>query len=217
MNVAIILQLLFVALSIIELVLAGKPNGDFFHGKTINFGTPYYTITIAFNITVTLLIVSRLRRLSKVVSGAIGPDSAKVYTGVASVLIESAAPYSLVGMMFLIPYAIGNGTAVSFGQVWAKIAVGPPLLHTNNTDDNKNVQCLSPLLIVFRVVNGKAWGRELISQIETPVRFGHQDHSQGTEHAMKDMSSSTLPADATSTKHEWNISERSMQFAPASD
>ena len=27
------------ALAIIELILAGKPGGDFFHGKTINFGT----------------------------------------------------------------------------------------------------------------------------------------------------------------------------------
>jgi hypothetical protein len=195
--VSFILTLLFAALSIIELVLAGKPNGDFFHGKTINFGTPYYTITIAFNIVVTLLIVFRLRRLGKVVSGAVGTDSAKVYTSVASMLIESAAPYSLVGIMFLIPYAIGNGTAVSFGQVWAKIA------------------CLSPLLIVLRVVNGKAWGRDLISQIETPVRFVHGGHGDSTAHTLKDMSSSTLPADAVSSKREWNISERSMEFAPA--
>lgn len=104
-------------------MLAGKPKGNFFHGKSINFGTPYYTITIAFNIFVTVLIIIRLRKLRKAVSGAIGEDSARIYTSVASTLIESAAPYSVVGIMFLIPYALGNGTAVAFGQVWAKIAV----------------------------------------------------------------------------------------------
>lgn len=111
------------ALAIIELVLAGKPNGNFFHGKTINFGTPYYTLTIAFNIFVTAFIIFRLRKLGKAVSNAIGEDSARMYTSIASTLIESAAPYSLVGIMFLVPYALGHGTAIAFGQVWAKIAV----------------------------------------------------------------------------------------------
>jgi hypothetical protein len=42
---------------------------------------------------------------------------------VAAILIESAAPYSLVGLMFLIPYARQSGTAIVFGQVWAKMTV----------------------------------------------------------------------------------------------
>ena len=119
------------ALAIIELVLAGKPGGNFFGGKTINFGTPYYTITIALNITVTLLIVFRLQKLSRAVSKTLGRDSAKMYSSVSSILIESAAPYSLVGIMFLIPYAMGSPTAISFGQVWAKLTVRPSSLFLN--------------------------------------------------------------------------------------
>lgn len=121
------------ALAIIELVLAGKPGGNFFHGKTINFGTPYYTITIALNIIVTLLIVFRLQKLSRAVSQALGRDTAKMYTSISSILIESAAPYSLVGIMFLIPYAMKSPTAISFGQVWAKITVCPSLFLTRHT------------------------------------------------------------------------------------
>ena len=118
-------------LAIIELVLAGKPGGDFFHGKSINFGTPYYTITIALNIITTVLIVSRLLKLGKAVARALGRDSARMYTSVASMLIESAAPYSFVGIMFLIPYALGNPIAISFGQVWAKLTVR--LIEFNST------------------------------------------------------------------------------------
>jgi len=156
------------SLAIIELVLAGKPKGDFFHGKVINFGTPYYTITIALNIIVTILICGRLWRLSKAVSQALGRDSARTYTSVASILIESAAPYSLVGIMFLIPYALGNGTAIAFGQVWAKLT------------------CLAPQLIVLRVVTGQAWGREVVTKAESRVTFsggrptGIELHSHGT-------------------------------------
>jgi len=116
------------ALSIIELVLAGKPGGNFFHGRTINFGIPYYTITIALNVFITFFIVYRLLKLGKAVSRALGRDSARMYTSIASMLIESAAPYSIFGIMFLIPYALGDGTAISFGQVWAKVAVRTPVL-----------------------------------------------------------------------------------------
>ena len=110
-------------MAIIELVLAGKPGGNFFHGKNIDFGIPYYTITIALNIIITLMITLRLRKLGKAVSKALGRDSARMYTSVSSVLIESAAPYSMVGFMFLVPYALKHGTAIAFGQVWAKLTV----------------------------------------------------------------------------------------------
>jgi len=84
---------------------------------------PYYTLTICLNIVVTALICARLFKLGKAVSKALGHDSARMYTSVASMLIESAAPYSLVGFMFLVPYARGDGTAIAFGQVWAKLTV----------------------------------------------------------------------------------------------
>lgn len=181
------------SLAIIELVLAGKPGGDFFHGRTINFGTPYYTITIAFNIFVTTFIVFRLMKLGKAVSRALGTESAKMYTSIASMLIESAAPYSMVGIMFLIPYALGNGTAISFGQVWAKLA------------------CLSPQLIVLRVVTGKAWGREIVTQAQSNVEFivRPNGHSSGIEMQSHGYShgGTTLGDNAT---EKWNGSTKSL-------
>lgn len=46
-----------------------------------------------------------------------------MYTNVVAILVESAASYSLVGIAFLIPYAMGSDTAIGIGQVWAKLAV----------------------------------------------------------------------------------------------
>ncbi|PPQ89969.1 hypothetical protein CVT25_009609 [Psilocybe cyanescens] len=190
----VLIYLAAFSLAIIELVLAGKPGGNFFHGKTINFGTPYYTLTIASNIFVTLCIVLRLRKLGTAVSRALGKDSARMYTSIASMLVESATPYSLVGIMFLIPYALGNGTAISFGQVWAKIA------------------CLSPQLIVLRVVTGKAWGREIITQAQSNVEFivRPNAHSSGIEMQQSvhySHGGTTLGDNAT---EKWNGSTKSL-------
>ncbi|PPR02742.1 LOW QUALITY PROTEIN: hypothetical protein CVT26_009453 [Gymnopilus dilepis] len=198
------------ALAIIELILAGKPGGNFFHGKTINFGTPYYTITIAFNIFVTLAIVIRLMRLGKAVSRALGRESALMYTSVASMLIESAAPYSMVGIMFLIPYALGNGTAISFGQVWAKLAVRYPsicILELNSSF----LQCLSPQLIVLRVITGKAWGREIITQAQSNVEFMVKPHvhASGIELQSHAYSQGGTTLGETATE-KWNGSTKSI-------
>ncbi|KDR85985.1 hypothetical protein GALMADRAFT_52215 [Galerina marginata CBS 339.88] len=181
------------SLAIIELILAGKPGGDFFHGKTINFGTPYYTITIAFNFLVTLFIVFRLLKLGNAVSRALGRDSARMYTSIASMLIESAAPYTLVGIMFLIPYALQNGTAIAFGQVWAKLA------------------CLAPQLIVLRVVTGKAWGREIITQAQSNVEFRVRPnaHASGIELQSHGYSQGGTTLGETTTE-KWNGSTKSL-------
>jgi hypothetical protein len=202
-----------VALAIIELVLAGKPGGNFFHGKTINFGTPYYTITIALNIIVTLLIVFRLQKLSRAVSQALGRDSARMYTSVSSILIESAAPYSLVGIMFLIPYAMGSATAISFGQVWAKLTVSSPSLFLDRLTYSPStfLQCLSPQLIVLRVVTGRAWGREVITQAQSGVDFVVTPKAQasGIELQSQKYSRGNTTLDGTSTE-KWNASSKSL-------
>jgi hypothetical protein len=95
----------------------------FFSGKAINFGLPYYTISITLNVLLTSGIVTRVVFLARRLSSTLGPESAQVYIGAASILIESAALYSIIGVVFLIPYGLNHPTAVGIGQVWAKLAV----------------------------------------------------------------------------------------------
>ena len=115
------------ALAILELVTSFTPGGFFFGASSINFGTPYYSMTIGLNILVTALICARLLRLSRAVRETMGDENARLYTGVAAILVESALPYSLTGIMFLVPYARGSLVSVALGQVWAKCTVRPPL------------------------------------------------------------------------------------------
>ncbi|KAI0340440.1 hypothetical protein BDW22DRAFT_1309572, partial [Trametopsis cervina] len=140
--------------AVLELVASFKPGGFFFGTKSVNFGTPYYSLTIGLNIVVTALICARLLSLSRVIRESMGPENARIYTGVASIMIESALPYSLMGIVFLVPYARGQLVAVALGQVWAKIT------------------CLAPQLIILRVVTDKAWTRDTIAHTHTNTGFG---------------------------------------------
>lgn len=114
------------ALAILELVTSFTPGGFFFGAQSVNFGTPYYAMTIGLNILVTALICARLLALSRAVRATMGAENARLYTGVAAILVESAAPYSLVGIVFLVPYARGSLVSVALGQVWAKLTVRAP-------------------------------------------------------------------------------------------
>ncbi|THH32296.1 hypothetical protein EUX98_g1893 [Antrodiella citrinella] len=137
------------ALGILELVSAFRPGGFFFSGKAVNFGTPYYSISVSMNIIITLLICSRLFYMSREVRKAIGSQNAKLYTGVAAILIESAAPYTAMGILFLPFYARGDDVVVAMGQVWSKLT------------------CIAPQMIILRVVSGKAWNRDTFTTTRT--------------------------------------------------
>ena len=93
-----------------------SPGGFFFGHKAINFGTPYYSLTISLNIIVTLFIVYRLRSMAGTVRATMGEEAAKLYTGIAAVLVESAAPYSVMGIILLVPYARDSLISVALGQ-----------------------------------------------------------------------------------------------------
>ncbi|KAF7792947.1 hypothetical protein EIP86_004050 [Pleurotus ostreatoroseus] len=151
-------------LSVLELVASFTPGGFFFGSKSINFGTPYYALSISLNVVVTTLICYRLLRMSSQIKQLLGKDNAEPYTNVAAVLIESAAPYTLAGIMVLIPYARGNLVSVALGQVWTKLTVRPSS-YASMPSDPSVVQCISPQWIILRVASGRAWSKETVERV----------------------------------------------------
>lgn len=112
-----------VVLAIMQVVVSGEPNGNFFGLKTIKIAVSYYAITICLNITLTILICIRLVRMSKRITEVLGEELARTYTSAAAILIESAAFYSASGIMYLIPYALQFQVGIFFGQIWTKMSV----------------------------------------------------------------------------------------------
>jgi hypothetical protein len=86
-------------LAVIQVVVSGKPNGNFFGIETIKIGVSYYAISICMNIVLTVLICARLLQASKKIA-ALDEEGATLYTSAAAILVESAAFYSASGIMF---------------------------------------------------------------------------------------------------------------------
>ncbi|EMD31937.1 hypothetical protein CERSUDRAFT_162391 [Gelatoporia subvermispora B] len=141
------------ALGILVLVSSGTPGGKFFSGKAVDFGTPFYCMAISLNIILTMLICGRLLYISRWARKTLGHDPSTLYTGLMSIMIESALPYSICGIMFIIPYVRGSDTSIAFAQMWGKFT------------------CISPQLIVFRVVTRKAWNGDTHTQALSAMQF----------------------------------------------
>lgn len=103
--------------------MSGLPHGNFFGGSAVKVATAFYVITVSLNVVLTGLICGRLLRVSKLVSSSLGKESAKMYTGAIAILVESSALYSALGIMYLVPYALGVPIADLFGQLWTKTSV----------------------------------------------------------------------------------------------
>ncbi|THH32606.1 hypothetical protein EUX98_g1576 [Antrodiella citrinella] len=117
-----------------------SPSG-FFSQTTVNFGLPYFTISLALNILLTGMIV--LRMLSQRAKSRLifGKQYDAHYTSMSTIFIESAATYCLFAILLLITYAIGN----PINQIW--LGLSPAM------------QMFSTYLIIYRVVSGRAWTR----------------------------------------------------------
>ena len=159
-------------LAVIQVVISGEPNGNFFGIETIKIGVSYYAISICMNIVLTVLICARLLQASKRITGILDEEAARVYTSVAAILVESAAFYSASGIMFLIPYAMQLQVGILFGQIWTKMSVSlfHMLFNCITRQAQIDFQVICPLLIILRVVNGRAW-KDSILTTATPLEF----------------------------------------------
>ncbi|KAJ2924818.1 hypothetical protein H1R20_g12292, partial [Candolleomyces eurysporus] len=134
-----LIYLAIVGLSLGMLTYTFKPEEGFFGPTTIKIGTAYWSLSIGMNIIITTAIAGRLLKMRAQVRKLLGPNHASPYTSVVSMLVESAAIYTSWAIMFLVPFAredtFQNFVLPSLGQV----------------------QGIAPLLIIFRVAQGKAW------------------------------------------------------------
>lgn len=124
---------------------------------TFDFGIPYFSIALAFNILVTLMIVLRLvfhtRDFRKATGVSAGSDG--IYKAVLTMFIESCALYAVSFICFFASWGINSPAAfVTF----------PILVET---------QVIAPFLIILRVANRRALTTNAAAPGKTSsIRFG---------------------------------------------
>ncbi|KAJ7769392.1 hypothetical protein B0H16DRAFT_1452588 [Mycena metata] len=131
--------------SIALFISIARHRDTFWSEKSMQFGLAYWSLSIALNIILTLSIVARIwlvRRQVHALAGDSPRHSAIHYVSIAAMLIESAALYATWSMVFLICYA--RNTPL-------QNLLLPPL---------GQVQGIAPLLILFRVAQGRAWSQD---------------------------------------------------------
>jgi hypothetical protein len=172
-----------VAMSILLIYESAQPGANFFRGKAVSFGVPYVSLTIALNIIVTSLIVIRLLSLRKRVRALLGPKHADMYTSIAAIVIESATPFTLLGIAYLITYQRHSNVSLAFVQVWGDFCVSATLLPRVLLPSNGEMlindpcsQALSPQFIILRVAMGKGWTKGTTARVSTNLSFNH-DHT----------------------------------------
>ncbi|KAJ7240190.1 hypothetical protein C8J57DRAFT_1371741, partial [Mycena rebaudengoi] len=142
-------SLLFLGSSTMGIVMtiqSGLPGGDIFHGTAVNFGIPWLVLTIVFNILVTGMIGFRLISLSRSMRNVLSKERADVYVGVTAILVESAAPFTLLGIEYLVTYIRNDPQVLAFADVWGMFCA------------------LSPQMIILRVAMGSAWSSKTMTQ-----------------------------------------------------
>ncbi|KAJ7116415.1 hypothetical protein C8R44DRAFT_207963 [Mycena epipterygia] len=141
--------LLFLAsasMAIVTTIQSGLPGGDLFHGTSVNFAIPWLVLTITFNILTTSMITIRLFTVSRSMRSALSKDRADVYIGVIAILVESALPFTLLGIGYLITYVRNDPEALAFADIWGCFV------------------SLSPQAIILRVAMGSAWSKKTVTQ-----------------------------------------------------
>ncbi|KAF9553340.1 hypothetical protein CPC08DRAFT_713833 [Agrocybe pediades] len=153
-----LIYLASIAMAIVTLVQSSHPGSNFFRGAPVDFGVPWAALSVALNIVVTVLITYKLltahHRLKKVL-----PDHAvRMYTGMSAIFIESALPFSILGIAFAVTYGLHSDIGPAFLFVWATFCA------------------LSPQLIIFRISSGQSWTRDLVQDATANYTTAGGDH-----------------------------------------
>ncbi|EJC99624.1 uncharacterized protein FOMMEDRAFT_93135 [Fomitiporia mediterranea MF3/22] len=141
-----------IALGILVVYQAAQPGANLWIHSEIPIVVPYWSLSIALNIVITLAIAYRMLKSRRTVIQTLGQEHSKIYTSVTSMLIESAALYSVTGIVYIVCYA-RNSTIQN--------AVLPIM---------DQVVCIAPELIVMRVALGRAWSRDTTIPVDA-IKF----------------------------------------------
>ena len=93
---------------------SSHPGLSMYSAQPLAFGTAYYSISLSVNIILTILIVARLLMFRRTHMAHLPPEHARQYLSLATLIVESAALYSIFAVAFLVSYAMNK----PINQIW---------------------------------------------------------------------------------------------------
>ncbi|KAF9557470.1 hypothetical protein CPC08DRAFT_710364 [Agrocybe pediades] len=147
-------------LAIMTIIEGARPNSFILSGHAANFGVPWISLTVAFNVIVTIMISWRLVSAHYEMNGTLPEEYVATYTGVTAIVVESALPLAISGIIFVVLYSKNHPTTSIWAGIWG-VLVG-----------------ISPQLITLRVAMGIAWSQNTLANgTKSKIAFAQADHS----------------------------------------
>ncbi|EJD00137.1 uncharacterized protein FOMMEDRAFT_170153 [Fomitiporia mediterranea MF3/22] len=128
-----------VATSITLLVFTAAPGATYSTRLVQVFGISNWSLSLALNVIVTILIAGRLLWHRSRVRSVLGHNHGQIYTDILVISIESAALYAVFELLVLATFVTNNPTESTFFAIEGII------------------QVIAPNLIIFRVARGKSF------------------------------------------------------------
>ncbi|KAJ7605963.1 hypothetical protein DFH06DRAFT_1019882 [Mycena polygramma] len=147
-------------LSAILIAELSQPGNTFWSTISVNLAIPYWSISISMTVILTALIAARLLFMRYRMRKLMGDKTPTPYATLTAMLVESAAIYSVNGLVFLVSYGVNSPVQ--------NLAL--PLLG--------QTQSIAPLLIILRVAQGQAWSADTVAQLSS-VRFASGTKRKG--------------------------------------
>ncbi|KAM5531427.1 hypothetical protein V8D89_014884 [Ganoderma adspersum] len=137
-----------VVLGILTCYYSGRPGGDFFVGIAPHIALAYSTVGIAMNVICSSLIcgfiVYHTHRSNKILGRHCQWDNenGRVFSHVLEIIMEAMLPYTLFGVAYVTLLGLNSPVAILFLSLYIMFT------------------CLSPQIIMLRVVLGREWRNE---------------------------------------------------------
>ncbi|KAJ3927510.1 MAG: hypothetical protein NXY57DRAFT_926273 [Lentinula lateritia] len=128
---------------------SSQPGLSFYSKLPLAFGTSYYSISLGVNIIMTFLITGRLLAYRKQILDTLPAEHAKGYVSLLTIVVESAAIYSVCAFLFLITYSVNNPA----NQILLFISCA--------------AQQITSYMIIYRLVDGRAWRKDTLFAFST--------------------------------------------------
>ncbi|KAJ3859560.1 hypothetical protein EV359DRAFT_75562 [Lentinula novae-zelandiae] len=142
-------------LVVITVVESALPGAFLLNGTAANFGVPWVLLSVSLNVILTAMICGRLLMMRHMVHSSLSFELGNTYTSIMAILVESALPFSVVGVGFVITFAKNSPTSDAFAYVWGMFC------------------SLSPQLIILRVAMGRGWSRDTVQEVSGQIVFAH--------------------------------------------
>ncbi|KAI0058893.1 hypothetical protein BV25DRAFT_1829645 [Artomyces pyxidatus] len=148
-----ILWIAALALGLIKLWASGAPHGKF-AGLAANVVVAYGAMTIAISVLGTSLLVGRIlyfARQSKLLG--VETQNMQMYYGATAIVAESMLPTALANLAVVVSLGMNSEVSIVFDTI------------------SGGLGCVGPQLLILRVVQGRAWRRNQLSDAMTSIAF----------------------------------------------